>query len=144
MKLIWQDLVSIKQPKNSLTSKNVQHNFQVRYFLVSGICARKSGIFQFLYFTHYGLVMPYGDTYIWVNIGSSNGLMPDGTKPLFGPDLYLSLSRPWIPVVLHGICKTMLFISFQILTVARLRFKHGLICLSNDFLIRNIIYTLIL
>ena len=75
----------------------------------------------------------YGDTYICVSIGSSKGLMPDDTKPLFGPDLYLSLSRPWIPVILHGICKTMLFISFQIITVARLRFKHEFICIWNYF-----------
>ena len=31
-----------------------------------------------------GLVMPYGDreSEIWVNIGSDNGLLPDGAKPL--------------------------------------------------------------
>ena len=34
--------------------------------------------------THCGLVMPYSDI-IWVNIGSGNGLMPDGTKPLPEP-----------------------------------------------------------
>ena len=30
--------------------------------------------------TDRGLVRPYGN--IWGNIGSGNGLMPDGTKPL--------------------------------------------------------------
>ena len=33
-----------------------------------------------------GLVTPYGDI-IWVNIGSGNGLLPDGTKPLPEPML---------------------------------------------------------
>ena len=33
--------------------------------------------------THWGLVMPY----IWVNIGSGNGLLPGGTKPLPEPML---------------------------------------------------------
>ena len=33
--------------------------------------------------THWGLVMPE----IWVNIGSGNGLLPDGTKPLPEPML---------------------------------------------------------
>ena len=36
--------------------------------------------------THSGLVAPYGDK-IWVNIGSGNGLLPDGTKPLPEPML---------------------------------------------------------
>ena len=36
--------------------------------------------------THWGLVMPYGAK-IWVNIGSGNGLLPDGTKPLPEPML---------------------------------------------------------
>ena len=31
--------------------------------------------------THWGRVMPYGDSDL-VNIGSGNGLLPDGTKPL--------------------------------------------------------------
>ena len=35
--------------------------------------------------THCGLVMLYG--HIWVNIGSSNGLVPNGTKPLPEPKL---------------------------------------------------------
>ena len=30
-------------------------------------------------------MMPYGDTEIRVNIGSGNGLLPDGTKPLPEP-----------------------------------------------------------
>ena len=34
--------------------------------------------------THFGLVTPYGDR---VNIGSGNGLLPDGTKPLPEPML---------------------------------------------------------
>ena len=36
--------------------------------------------------THGGLVMPYGDINM-VNIGSGNGLLPDGTKPLPEPML---------------------------------------------------------
>ena len=36
--------------------------------------------------TPYGLVMQYGDI-IWVNIGSGNGLMPDGTKLLTEPQI---------------------------------------------------------
>ena len=35
---------------------------------------------------NHGLVMPYGDIE-WVNIGSYNGLLPDGTKPLPEPIL---------------------------------------------------------
>ena len=37
--------------------------------------------------THSGLVAPYGPTDIRVNIGSGNGLLPDGTKPLPEPVL---------------------------------------------------------
>ena len=37
--------------------------------------------------THWGLVMPYGDRDPWVNIGSGNGLLPGGTKPLPEPML---------------------------------------------------------
>ena len=33
-----------------------------------------------------GIVTPYRDE-IWVNIGSGNGLLPDGTKPLLEPVL---------------------------------------------------------
>ena len=33
------------------------------------------------------LMMPYGDIYILVNTGSSNGLMPNDTKPLPEPVL---------------------------------------------------------
>ena len=36
--------------------------------------------------THCSLVTPYGDI-IWINTGSSNGLVPDGTKPLPEPML---------------------------------------------------------
>ena len=36
--------------------------------------------------TYCGLVMLYGAE-IWVNIGSGNGLLPDGTKPLPEPML---------------------------------------------------------
>ena len=36
--------------------------------------------------THCGLLTPYVDK-IWVNIGSGNGLLPDGTKPLPEPML---------------------------------------------------------
>ena len=36
---------------------------------------------DFLILTHYGLVM-HMVAWIWVNIGSGNGLVPDGTKPL--------------------------------------------------------------
>ena len=36
--------------------------------------------------THCGLVTPYGDRDL-VNIGSGNGLLPDGTKPLPEPML---------------------------------------------------------
>ena len=35
---------------------------------------------------HWCLVTPYGDM-IWVNLGSGNGLLPDGTKPLPEPKL---------------------------------------------------------
>ena len=38
--------------------------------------------------THFRLVMPY----IWINIGSGNGLLPNGTKPF--PDPILN-SRQW-------------------------------------------------
>ena len=49
--------------------------------------------------THCSLVTPYA-TEIWVNIGSANGLLPDGTKPL--PDPMLTY-RHWghSPLVLH-------------------------------------------
>ena len=43
--------------------------------------------------THCGLVMPYSE--IWVNIGSGNGLLPDGTKPLPEPML---TDHQWSPV----------------------------------------------
>ena len=33
-------------------------------------------------------------TQIWVNIGSGNGLLPDGTKPLPEP----MLTHQWVPV----------------------------------------------
>ena len=32
-------------------------------------------------------------TEIWVNIGSGNGLLPDGTKPLLKPDVDWSLAK---------------------------------------------------
>ena len=35
--------------------------------------------------THCDLMTPYGD--MWVNIGSGNGLLPDGNKPLPEPML---------------------------------------------------------
>ena len=35
--------------------------------------------------THWGLVTSYGERDPWVNIGSGNGLLPDGTKPLPEP-----------------------------------------------------------
>ena len=41
--------------------------------------------FQFV-LTHWGPVTPYGAN-IWVNIGSGNGLLLDGTKPLPEPML---------------------------------------------------------
>ena len=37
--------------------------------------------------THCGLVTPYIASWNWVNIGSGNGLLPDGTKPLPEPIL---------------------------------------------------------
>ena len=37
--------------------------------------------------SHCGPVTPYGDIYIWVSIGSGNGLLSDGTKPLPEPIL---------------------------------------------------------
>ena len=37
--------------------------------------------------THCGLVVPHGGINIWVNIGSGNGLLPDGIKPLLKPML---------------------------------------------------------
>ena len=39
-----------------------------------------------VWLTHCGLVMTLA-TLIWVNIGSGNGLLPDGTKPLPEPML---------------------------------------------------------
>ena len=36
-----------------------------------------------IFITHYGLETPY----VWVNIGSGNGLLPDGIKPLPEPML---------------------------------------------------------
>ena len=47
--------------------------------------------------THYGLVTQYGQlaTEIWVNIGSGNGLLPEGTKPLPEPML---TDLQWSPV----------------------------------------------
>ena len=41
--------------------------------------------------THCGLVMPYGIIYLCVKIGSGNGLLPDGTKPLPDPMLTWSI-----------------------------------------------------
>ena len=37
--------------------------------------------------THYGLATPYMTSGILANIGSCNGLLPDGTNPLPGPVL---------------------------------------------------------
>ena len=37
-------------------------------------------LYLFMLLTHCGLMTPYGE--IWVNIGSGNGLLPDGIKPL--------------------------------------------------------------
>ena len=45
----------------------------------------RSQVFQDL--TLCGLVMPYIVTEDWINIGSSNGLLPSGTKPLTEPML---------------------------------------------------------
>ena len=36
------------------------------------------------YLIHWGLMMQYSDI-LWVNIGSGNGLLSDGTKPLLQP-----------------------------------------------------------
>ena len=47
---------------------------------------QSSNRFQWLYITHYGLVTPYGDMNLG-QIGSGNGLVPDGTKPLPEPML---------------------------------------------------------
>ena len=46
-----------------------------------------------LFLTHCGLVMPYGNTQIWVNIGSGNDLVPDGTK--LSPEPMLT-SHLWV------------------------------------------------
>ena len=54
--------------------------------------------------THCGLVMPDG-TQIWINIGSGNGLLLDGTKPLPDPALELSC-----PVALSGLTSFMRFV----------------------------------
>ena len=43
-------------------------------------------ILLFSYLTHCSLVMPYGKIYM-DNIGSANGLLPNGTKPLPEPML---------------------------------------------------------
>ena len=56
--------------------------------------------------THCVLVMPYGQIK-WVNIGSGNGLVPDGTKPL--PEPMLTYHQ-WGPVTFtwgyhHWICE---------------------------------------
>ena len=40
-----------------------------------------------IWLTHCGPVMPYGDIYILVNIVLSNGLLPEGTKPIPEPML---------------------------------------------------------
>ena len=34
---------------------------------------------------HCGLVMPYGDIKIWINVSSGNGFVSNGTKPLPEP-----------------------------------------------------------
>ena len=44
-----------------------------------------------LWLTHCGLVTPYGDIGLHVNIGSGNGLLPDCTKLL----LYLKYTPGW-------------------------------------------------
>ena len=57
--------------------------------------APKKLIWELLISTHCGLVIPYGElvTQIWVNIGSGNGLVSDGTKPFTWTNLNLSLMR---------------------------------------------------
>ena len=52
------------------------------YSTISPISITVIGIGNII-LTHWGLVMPQ----IWVNIGSGNGLLPDGTKPLPEPML---------------------------------------------------------
>ena len=48
-----------------------------------------------LYGLYCGLVMTYIATQIWVNTGSGNGLLPDGSKPLPEP---MMTSPQWCPM----------------------------------------------
>ena len=50
--------------------------------------------------THWGLVTPYGDIDL-VNIGSGNGLLPDGTKPL--PESMLTYHKYGLVAITQGL-----------------------------------------
>ena len=60
----------------------------IRLYLgyVGNLTEKVHGLCQFNGLTHCGPLTPYG-TQIPVNIGSGNGLLPDGTKPLPEPTL---------------------------------------------------------
>ena len=46
------------------------------------VCQRATILFSPQCVTHCRLVTPYSDVDLWVNIGSDNGMLPDGTKAL--------------------------------------------------------------
>ena len=50
---------------------------------VNGMCTYKLSCYTCMYLTHCALVTPYN----WFDIGSVNGLLPDGNKPLPEPML---------------------------------------------------------
>ena len=56
-----------------MSSKSLQHNEMEAQSNIYAFSRDQS--------THCGLLMPYGDMDLG-NIGSGNGLLPDGTKPL--------------------------------------------------------------
>ena len=72
--------------------------------------------------THYGLVMKQ----IWVTIGSGNGLLPDGTKPLPDPML---IYHHWSPAV----CIHLMAISLEMVKIAIIR----ICCKITHFKLRS-------
>ena len=70
---------------NNVANDIYRHNFP-------GVKLKQRSIevmYIHVYITHWGLVMPFGDIDLGqqLNIGSGNGLLPDGTKPLPEPML---------------------------------------------------------
>ena len=75
---------SIALPSRYSARHNWQLGLIVFFYRIAWILRLRIYIyvffFQFLALTHWGLVT-YVATEIWVNIGSGNALLPDGTKP---------------------------------------------------------------